>query len=57
MFPEGFWRDITIALGAMCALEAALIGAFAGIFLLSTRGSQRRLTASVDVGASHTQAA
>jgi integral membrane protein (TIGR01906 family) len=57
MFPEGFWRDITIALGAMCAIEAALIGAFSGIYLLSTRDGHRRLAASVEMSASHTQAA
>jgi integral membrane protein (TIGR01906 family) len=57
MFPQGFWRDITIALGAMCAIEAALIGSFAGIYLLSTRDGQRRLGASVVMSASHTQAA
>jgi integral membrane protein (TIGR01906 family) len=57
MFPQGFWRDITIALGAMCAIEAALIGAFAGIYLMSTRNSQHRLAARVEMNASHTQAA
>lgn len=57
MFPQDFWRDITIVLGAMCALEAALIGAVAGIYLMSTRGERRRLVASIDVNASHTQAA
>lgn len=57
MFPQGFWRDITIVLGAMCALEAALIGAVAGIYLMSTRGERRRLVAAIDVSASHTQAA
>jgi integral membrane protein (TIGR01906 family) len=57
MFPDGFWRDITVALGAMCALEALLIGSIAGIFLMSTRGERRQLGASIDVGASRTQAA
>ena len=57
MFPQGFWRDITIALGAMCAIEAALIGAFAGIYLMTTRAGQRRLAASVEMSASRTQAA
>jgi integral membrane protein (TIGR01906 family) len=57
MFPEGFWRDMTVLLGAMCALEAALIGAFAGIYLMSTRGERRRINAAIDVNASHTQAA
>lgn len=57
MFPEEFWRDVTLILAGMCALEAALIGAFAGIYLMSTRGARRRLTAAIDVNASHTQAA
>lgn len=57
MFPEAFWRDITIALGAMCALEAALIGAIAGIYVVSTRGERRRIASAIDVNASSTQAA
>lgn len=57
MFPQDFWRDITIVLGAMCALEAALIGAVAGIYLMSTRGARRRLPGAIDVNASQTQAA
>jgi integral membrane protein (TIGR01906 family) len=57
MFPEKFWRDITIALGAMCALEAALIAAISGIYLMGTRGERRQLAGSLDVGASSTQAA
>ena len=57
MFPQDFWRDVTIALGAMCAIEAALIGAFAGIYLLSTPSAHRRLSASVEMNASNTQAA
>ena len=57
MFPQDFWRDITIALGAMCAIEGALIGAFAGICLMSTRGERRRIATAIDVNASHTQAA
>ncbi len=57
MFPENFWRDITIALGALCAVEAVLIGAFASIYLMSTRGERRRLRTAIDVSASHTQAA
>lgn len=57
MFPEEFWRDVTLIFAAMCALEAALIGAFAGIYLMGTRRERLRLTASIDVNASHTQAA
>ena len=57
MFPQDFWRDITIVLGAMCALEAALVGAVAGIYLMSTRGARRRLPGAIDVNASQTQAA
>ena len=57
MFPEAFWRDITIVLGTMCALEAALIGAIAGIYVVSTRGERRRDASAIDVNASSTQAA
>ncbi len=57
MFPEGFWRDVTIALGAMCGIEAALIAAVAGLYLLATRGGRRRLLSSVTLTTSNTQAA
>ena len=57
MFPEAFWRDMTVVLGAMCAIEAALIGAVSGIYLLGTRGERRRLAAAVDVNTSTIQAA
>ena len=57
MFPQDFWRDITIVLGAMCALEAALIASVSGIYLLSTRRARRRLPGAIDVNASQTQAA
>jgi integral membrane protein (TIGR01906 family) len=57
MFPEGFWRDAAIMLGAMCAVEAALIGGISTIYLLATRGERRHLASSVDIGASRTQAA
>jgi integral membrane protein (TIGR01906 family) len=56
MFPEAFWRDMTILLGAMCAIEAGIIAAISAIYLLSTRSERRRLAAAVDVKAS-TQAA
>lgn len=57
MFPEAFWRDITIMLGVMCAAEAAVIAAVSVAYLLGTRGEGRRLSASIEVGAAGTQAA
>ncbi|MBI5290146.1 MAG: TIGR01906 family membrane protein, partial [Chloroflexi bacterium] len=57
MFPEEFWRDATFMLGGLCLVEAALIAAIAGIYLLSSRGERRHLAGSVSVGASTTQAA
>lgn len=57
MFPEPFWRDMTIVLGAMCAAEALAIGAVAAVYLLGTRGERRRLSGSVSVSNSSTQAA
>ena len=57
MFPEEFWRDATFMLGALCLIEAALIAAIAGVYLLSSRGERRHLAGSVSVGASSTQAA
>ena len=57
MFPEGFWRDMTIVLGAMCAIESLLIGALAGVYLLGSRRERRHLTASIDINSSSTQAA
>jgi integral membrane protein (TIGR01906 family) len=57
MFPEAFWRDATIALGVMCAIEAALVAAFAGIYLMSTQAEQRQRASSVEINASNTQAA
>lgn len=57
MFPEGFWRDMTVVLGLMSALEALLIGAVAGIYLMGSRSERRHLSGSLDVKASSTQAA
>jgi integral membrane protein (TIGR01906 family) len=57
MFPEKFWRDMTVLLGLMCAVEAALIGAAAGIYLLGTRHDRRVLPAALEMNASNTQAA
>jgi integral membrane protein (TIGR01906 family) len=56
MFPEPFWRDATYVLGAMTLVEALLLTAVAGIYLISTRGERRLLAGSLSVGAS-TQAA
>jgi integral membrane protein (TIGR01906 family) len=56
MFPEPFWRDMTIVLGVMCAAEALLIGAASAVYLLGSRTERRRLSRSVTV-ASNTQAA
>ena len=57
MFPEDFWRDMTVLLGAMCAAEAAVIAAVSSIYMLATRGERRRLTAAIDVNTSTIQAA
>ena len=57
MYPEGFWRDMTVLLGAMCAIEAALIAASSAIYLMATRGERRRLAAAIDVNTSSIQAA
>jgi integral membrane protein (TIGR01906 family) len=57
MFPEDFWRDMTIALGGMCALEGLLIAAVSGVYLMGTRGERRHLPASIDMSSSSTQAA
>jgi integral membrane protein (TIGR01906 family) len=57
MFPDEFWRDMVIVLGAMCAIEAGIIAAVSGIYMMGTRGERRRLATSVDVNASRTQAA
>ena len=56
MFPEPFWRDMTIVLGAMCALEALAIAAISGVYLIGSRSERTRIAASVEM-ASSTQAA
>lgn len=56
MFPEGFWRDMTILLGGMCAAEAFVIAAVASVYLMGTRAERRHLPASMDISSS-TQAA
>ena len=57
MFPEPFWRDMTILLGAMSALVGFIIAAIAGVYLLGSRSERTRLASSVDMHASPTQAA
>jgi integral membrane protein (TIGR01906 family) len=57
MFPEEFWRDATFILGGLCLIEAALIAAVSGIYLLSSRGGRSRIHGVIDVGTSSTQAA
>lgn len=57
MFPEPFWRDMTVVLGLMCAIEAALIAGASGVYLLGSRSERRRLSGSLDVASSTTQAA
>ena len=57
MFPEAFWRDATFMLGALCLIQAALIAAVAGIYLLSSRGERRQLLGAIGVGRSTSQAA
>jgi integral membrane protein (TIGR01906 family) len=57
MFPEGFWRDMTILLGAMCALEALLIGAISAVYLIGSRGERTHLAGRIDLHPSSPQAA
>jgi integral membrane protein (TIGR01906 family) len=57
MFPEPFWRDMTLFLGALCALEALLIGALSAAYLVGTRGARNRLSSSIEIGPSAPQAA
>jgi integral membrane protein (TIGR01906 family) len=56
MFPEPFWRDMTVFLGALSAVEALLIGAASTVYLLGTRSERRQLGRSVELDSS-TQAA
>lgn len=56
MFPEGFWRDMTILLGGMCGVEAFVIAAASSVYLMGTRAERRHLPASIDISSS-TQAA
>ena len=57
MFPEGFWRDMTILLGGMCALEALLIGAVSAVYLIGSRSERTHLTGRIDLNPSSPQAA
>jgi integral membrane protein (TIGR01906 family) len=57
MFPQGFWRDMTIVLGALSAAEALLIGAASVVYLMGSRSERRHLAATLDVKNSSTQAA
>lgn len=57
MFPEEFWRDMTILLGGMCAVEAFVIAAVSCVYLVGTRSERRHLSASIDISSSSTQAA
>jgi integral membrane protein (TIGR01906 family) len=57
MFPEPFWRDMTIVLGVMCAVQALLIAVFAGVYLLGSRNERRELSSSVEITPSSPQVA
>jgi integral membrane protein (TIGR01906 family) len=57
MFPEEFWRDVTVMLGVLSAMQAVIIAAIAGLYLLSTRPDDEAVPAAIDVGSSSTQAA
>lgn len=57
MFPEPFWQDVTLLLGAMCVLSAAAIVGISTMYLVATRGDRRRIERAIDVNASTTQAA
>ena len=37
MFPQGFWYDITLLIGAFTILQALLIGGVSGVYLYLTR--------------------
>lgn len=56
MFPEPFWRDMTVLLGAMSAAETLAIALIAAAYLTGTRRERTHLPGAIDVKAS-TQAA
>lgn len=57
MFPEAFWRDAVFIMGALTLLEAALIAAVSGIYLISTKGERRQIAGTIAVSSSTSQAA
>jgi integral membrane protein (TIGR01906 family) len=57
MFPEPFWRDMTVFLGGMCAAEALLLGGASVAYLMGSRSERKRLPTSVVVERSQTQVA
>jgi integral membrane protein (TIGR01906 family) len=57
MFPEPFWRDMTILLGAMCAAEALVIAVVSSVYLVSTRSERSRLAERIDLNPPSPQAA
>jgi integral membrane protein (TIGR01906 family) len=56
MFPEPFWRDMTVLLGAMCAVEALVIAAVSVVYLIGSRDERTRISGSIELSSS-TQAA
>lgn len=57
MFPEPFWRDMTIVLAAASAAEALVIAAISSVYLLGSRGERREPARGMEVKTSTTQAA
>lgn len=57
MFPEAFWRDMTVVLGLMSLVEGVIIAAAAAAYLMGSRSDRRHLDASLDVRNSTIQAA
>ena len=57
MFPEPFWRDMTILLGGMCAAEALVIGAVSAVYLIGSRAERTHLSGRIDMHPSSPQAA
>lgn len=57
MFPEEFWRDAVFMLGGLILMQAALIAAVAGIYLIATKPARRPLSQSIGVSPSASQAA
>ncbi len=57
MFPEPFWRDMTVFLGAMCGVEALLLGGASLAFLMGSRSERKPARASLALDRSPTHAA